>query len=233
MNKKLLLLALLSIVQSNFCMDVVPKPQLVLCADGHWWTQIGHGDPVAASFLDVIVAWESDDISGKGLKLEGHPNHCFGTLLDEDFAQRALALYRVSPSATAMASSLTVRLLTCAEARSWMRSPHTQPSAGVWEKELELTKLKIENLMPSERIKYLRCRAFEKCFPERSVSERKSEAVSLLALKRRGGNLVAQCPKEIVRLMVEPLFDAWVHRLQVNKDPEMLPGALLVFEDKK
>jgi len=217
-NKKLLFLTLLSIVQSNFAMDEIPKPELVRLDDGHEWTQIRRGNPAALEpFFGLIVAWKSDDIPDKGIILEGHPNHGFGRIIT---VFDSIVLYRSWPNSDVDFSKVTLialRLLTCKEAQSFMHN-------------FAHEKLTTENLIPSERIKYFRGRAFEKCCPEKSASERKDEAVSLLALRKRKGNLVAQCPKEIVHLIAEQTFDGWVHQLRAKNDPEMLPGAGLVFE---
>ncbi len=223
MIKKFLLLSLLSIAQLYFGMDVVdvvPEPELVRLDDGHEWTLIRKNNPAAlVPFLDLAVAWRSDDISDKGMILEEHPNHGFGIIVT---VFDSLVLHRDWPHPDVEFSKvplIAVRLIMCKEARSFMRS--------------RVMKLTTENLIPSERIKYLRGRAFEKCCPAKNASERKDEAICLLALRKRKGNLVAQCPKEIVHLMVEPLFDAWVHQLRAKNDPEMILGAQLVFEDKK
>jgi hypothetical protein len=225
MNKKFLFISLLSIVQSNFCMDlvdVVPEPELVLGADGHEWTQIRRGNPAAlVPFFDLVVAWKSDHIPEIGLKLEEHPNHCFGVVRSEF---DLLVLDRVCPPDFVCLNevpSLTVRLLTCAEARSWMRCPDKQPLAGEWMARMKLNKLRIENLMPSERLHYFRGQVLD---------ESKKRQVCLLGLRKRVGNVIAQCPRDIVRLIAKQIPDGDAHIKLAQTNPWW---TRLVFEDKK
>jgi hypothetical protein len=119
--------------------------------------------------------------------------------------------------------SLTVRLLTCAEARSWMRSPNTQPSAGAWIAIAQLNRLKLRNLMSNERLQYFLNHAPEfrtREWRTRARMESEQTLVCLLGLRRRSGNLVAQCPKQIMELIARQVLDAQMRTLIMNANTE-------------
>jgi hypothetical protein len=240
MNKKFLFISFISIVQSNFCMDVVPEPELVRLEDGHEWTRITDPRQVNALVNDV-VAWRSDDIPGKGLKLDGHPDHHYAKIIDysDGLEPKLCRVWPHDPVILGEVPSLTVRLLTCAEARSWMRSANTQPSAGAWVALMQppLREVRVNNLLPRERTEYFRSRIFKRSFPD-SAGETSREAHCLLALQKfRKGSVVARyCSKDTVRLIARFIvghYDDAVRVLRESGNADFQPNALLIFEQKK
>ncbi len=238
MYKKFLFLGVLSIVQLNVCMDVArePAPE-VIPKDGHTWTVIEYGDQDAiAPWKNRTVAWVSNGIPEKGLKLAGHEG-CYAKMQDYGWGPTLHRIWPLEAVALLNVPRLWVRLLTRREARGWMESPCTQPSAGMWIRCESLDMLWVDDLLPSERIKYLRGRAFQRSLPlhgREAEAGNAKEALCLLALKkmRKGCRIDRYCPRDIVNQIAGFVLDNYVHALRAQDDPEMQPDSQLKFKQK-
>jgi len=231
MNEKCLFLILLSIIQSNFCMDVVPEPELVHLDDGHEWTCLPGGEYVwqnadafvreqkryLAPFIQKVVALRSgqmDRLIGNINKINEDDPTEYVFLFDNNTFDRRFYYYYGGGMTLEIPSDALLRLITLKEAHWWieaLQAGHLWPQrwGSARHREGDVTCVTISNLMPSEQIKYFRNTALKTFWPVQRL---------LHIARKDPGSALYQCSKDVVRLIEKAVIDSEAHKLMKNAD---------------
>jgi hypothetical protein len=232
MNKKLLLLALFSIFQSNFTMDVAPEPQLVRLDDGHEWTCLPGGECAwqnadafvqeqkrcLAPFIQKVVALRSgqkDRVIAKHInKINEDDQTEYVFLFNHNPFDRRFCYYYGGGGVPAIPSDALLRLLTLKEAHWWieaLQAYHLWPQqcGSARHRDGDVTRVTISNLMPSEQEKYFRNKVLKTFWPIQRL---------LHIARNDSGSPLYRCPKDVVRFITRKTLDSKAHELMATAD---------------
>jgi hypothetical protein len=200
------------------------QPDFVLLDDGHKWIEIGQWQQVGP-FAGKVVAWRSSRSWTFGsFKIKEDDPTCFGFInpapeLDYYSGYRIWGCLNAPRSLLLVSNPekwFSMRLLTLAEARHWTQALKTGDitTAHLSESnEDKASKIRLDNLMLSERRKYFRNQVRKTFWPTHR----------LLWLGRSdSGSAFYGVPKDIVRLLARQVFEAEVDDVVKKAKPDDL-----------